>query len=121
MRFPHVAFLALIAIACKGDAPCIVPPCGLFTAISVTVTAGTSSAAVPGAFVHLPQISPDPQCTQAPGSTCLIPGSIGTYELDIGAPGYQTVHRTVTVTGQRATCGCDRVDKQNLSVALSPI
>jgi hypothetical protein len=121
MRRPSFVALALLVIACQSDSPCVAAPCPLGLAIRLTVTSGTSSASVPGAFVHLPQISPDPQCTQSPGSTCLLPGVLGTYEIDVGAPGYQTVHRTVTVTGKRASaCGCDVVDTQSLTVALSP-
>ncbi len=115
------AVLALSAIACGSDSPCVTVPCPLLIAINVTVTAGTSSAAVPGAFVHVPQSSPDLPCTQSPGSTCEIRGGIGTYELDIGAPGFQTVHRTVTVTGQSATCGCGVVNTQQLLVSLNAI
>ncbi len=110
--------VALCATSCKSDASCVIVPCPLPIALTVTVTAGSPAAAVPGAFVSLPQNSPAVACTQGPDSTCWIPGGPGTYELDIGAPGYQTMHRSVVVTGTTSACGCGTVNTQHLAVAL---
>ena len=41
-------------------------------------------------------------------------------ELDVSAPGYQTAHRSVVVTGSTPPCGCPRVDTQQIAVALAP-
>ena len=53
-----------------------------------------------------------------PGAVCVVMGGSGTYELDIGATGYQTVHRQVLVTGSNPECGCPMVETQRLTVLL---
>jgi hypothetical protein len=45
-------------------------------------------------------------------------GNAGSYEFDISAPGYQTVHRSVEVSGTNPECGCPTVETQRLTVAL---
>jgi hypothetical protein len=44
----------------------------------------------------------------------------GSYELDIGAPGYQTTRRSVQVRGTDPECGCRIYETQRLDVALVP-
>jgi hypothetical protein len=118
------AILTLLIIpsvlACGGDAVCIVQPCPFPIAVVVTVRAGTSPAAVPGAFVRVS--NQEIPCTGGPFNPCIVSGYRGTYELDIGAPGFQTVHRTVQITGTDAVrCGpCPRVDTQQLDITLAP-
>jgi hypothetical protein len=51
---------------------------------------------------------------------CFEPGYAGTYELDVEAPGFQTVHRTVRVDGTTPECGCPTVVAEHVSVALVP-
>jgi hypothetical protein len=113
--------LALCVSACGGadDAACIIPPCALPFAVQLTVTDSASLGPVPGATVAIAGAeSGQAPCNVAPGATCMIPGPAGTYELDISAPGYRSVHRQVVVTGTSPACGCGTVDTQRLTVAL---
>ena len=120
MRLATLVVLALGTTACAGR-NCVLTPCAPPLAATVTVTSSVSGDSVPGAFVRAPGVSSAIPCTVSPGTTCDIPGGAGTYELDIGAPGFQTVHRTVTVSAaRRAQCGCSSPDTQHLDVALAP-
>ena len=116
---------ALVVDACGdgGDdlAACIIPPCALPSAVLLHVTSSATGAALPSAMVTetKPGSGTFP-CTLAPGATCPVLGSYGTYELDISAAGYQTAHRSVVVTGSSPPCGCARVDTQQIAVALAP-
>jgi len=82
----------------------------------VTVTAGTTGAPVPGVSIAFtgPSIGGGP----CPESKCVVPGTAGTYELDLSAPGYQTVHQSVVVSGTNPECGCPTAETQHLSIAL---
>ena len=106
-----------------GDdlAACIVPPCALPSAVLVHVTSSATGDALPSAMVTATTpVSGTFPCTLAPGATCPVFGSYGTYELDVSAPGYRTAHRSVVVTGSSPPCGCPRVDSQQIAVALVP-
>lgn len=111
--------LVLVAAACGDDvtAVCILPPCAIPLAVTVTVTTA-SGAAISGAFVRR-SIDGSPAACDV-GGVCTIPGTAATYELDIGAPGFTTVHRSVVVTGTTPECGCPSVNAQRLAVALTP-
>jgi hypothetical protein len=120
------AVVAVVAGACSdggGDdlAACIIPPCAVPSAVLVRVTSSATGDALPSAMVTetKPGSGTFP-CTLAPGATCPVLGSYGTYELDVSAPGYQTAHRSVVVTGSTPPCGCPRVDTQQIAVALAP-
>jgi hypothetical protein len=115
----RIGVLTLSIAGCAG-ADCIAPPCALPVAITVSVTSSAFVAGIPGAFVQATGFGSPLPCNEAPGATCIILGSLGTYELDIGAPGFQTVHRTVQVSGTTPTCGCSMPDAQHLDVVLSP-
>ncbi len=116
-HFARCGTLALAAISC-GSAECLTHPCLLPDAITVTVTSSIGGQPINGAFVTLSNGTL--LCTQSPGSTCRVQGNAGTYELDIGAPHFRTVHRTVMVAGIRPTaaCGCETLDTQHLDIAL---
>jgi len=120
-----VAVLALAACAGTNDVvssdDCVQPPCALPLAVTVGVTSSVSGAAVANAFVSAtkPFAGTFP-CGVGPDGTCPVLGTAGTYELDVGAPGYQTVHRTVTVAGTTPPCGCVQLQTQHLDVALVP-
>ena len=122
MRKAVLSLLIIPSIlSCGGDAVCIVQPCPFPIAVLVTVRASTSQNAVTGAFVRVS--NQEMQCTGGQLAQCLVSGYRGTYELDIGAPGFQTVHRTVQVTGtDYVKCGpCPRVDTQQIEIALVPV
>jgi hypothetical protein len=109
------------ATACaSGSADCVIPPCALPVAVTVAVTSSISGGAVAGSFVQARGYSSPLPCNQSPGTTCYVLGSAGTYQLDIGAPGFQTVHIAVEVKGTSAKCGCGTVEAAHLSIALVP-
>jgi hypothetical protein len=127
MKSPRRALLVLLGLFAGGcgSGECPVLPCLAPIAVAVDVTAGGSAAGVPGAFVQVAGGS-SISCDQAAGSTCLVPGGAGTYQLVIGAPGFQSVNRTVTVTSlndPNATrgCGCAQVVTQHLDITLVPV
>jgi hypothetical protein len=51
---------------------------------------------------------------------CLIPGYAGGYVLDVQAPGYQPVERTVNVPGNQPACGCASTETQSVVVSVTP-
>ena len=113
----------LWASACGRDgADCLALPCAVPFAVQVTVTAAGSGAPVPGAFVAVAgPVSGQGACAQAAvGTQCAVAGGAGTYELDVGAPGYRTVHRQVVVAGTAPPCGCPSAETQHVDVALLP-
>jgi hypothetical protein len=115
-------FLSLLIgpflLSCGGD--CVVPPCPFTIAIEVIVRSGTSSSGVAGAFVRVAG-GTDIACSGGQSAPCHVPGGAGTYQLDIGAPGFQTVHRTVQVQGTSAGCNtCGSFDLQHVDVVLVP-
>ncbi len=96
-------------------------PCPLPTAITITVTSTAGAGPVPGAFVQASGTSGSYPCTSsATATTCTVLGSAGTYELDIGAPSYTTVHRLADVHAIPAACGCATLETVHLDVALTP-
>ena len=113
-----LGMLSVFTAACNDNSACLTVPCPLPVAITVTVTAGASTGAVTGAFVQVSGTPNSILCNQSPGSTCNVLGSPRTFQLDIGAPGFQTVHRSVTVVGSSAECGCPVISVQHLDIAL---
>jgi hypothetical protein len=112
------AFIPLVALACKSD--CLQTPCFLPIALTITVTASTSGAPVNDAFVQATGTTGHILCNQASGNTCYIFGGAGTYELEVGAPGFQSAQRTEVVGGNNPECGCASVDTKHIDVALLP-
>jgi hypothetical protein len=108
-----------ITMACSSG-ECIIPPCVAPVAITLTVTSANSTGGLTGSFVLAPGYTSPIQCTQSPGTTCTVFGNPGTYELDIGAPGFTTTHRSVVVMGTSAECGCPSISTQHLDVSLAP-
>lgn len=51
---------------------------------------------------------------------CIIPGTGGTYLLEISAPGFQTVPRSVTVRDTSQGCQCSHIETEQLYVTLAP-
>ena len=121
-RATTLAGLLLGAAACGEWGDCIQTPCPLPTAIVVMVTrpAGGTIAEL---FVDVATpIKTRIPCDQVTGR-CTIPGHAGTYLITVGAPGYQSAQRSVTVPRVRATtaCGCDGVATQQVQLALAPV
>jgi hypothetical protein len=109
--------LGLSAAACGGDETCFVPPCALPIAISVSVASSTGPGVVPGAAVV---VSGAVVAAVPCASSCTVPGYAGTYNLRVGAPGYQDAERTVVVQGSDPACGCRTADTQQVSFVLLP-
>ena len=105
--------------------------CALPQAFTVTVTSSVSGAPVAGAYVSRDSYGPGDGnrcnqalqstcCDQAPGSTCYLRGFAGQYSLVIGAPGFQSVQRSITVApGSGGRC-CPGTIPGHLDVALVP-
>jgi len=99
--------LGLLASACGTDSrDCIPPPCAIPLAITLNVTA-FAGGAVAGAVVRVSGgVNGTVSCEAgADATTCRIPGAPGTYDLEIAAPGFETAHRSVTVSGTTPECG----------------
>ena len=124
--------LCLVCAFCaSSDAPCTVLCAIGGTAFSVTVTSGVSGGPVAGAYVTgdpygvgdgtLCNQSLESTCSdQAPGSTCYLEGSAGKYTVQIGAPGFQTVQRSITVAQGGGSRCCPGTIPGHLDVALVP-
>src|SRR5262249_19928628 len=114
----------LLGAACGMDrtGDCIPPPCALPLAVTVDVTA-SSGRAVADVLVRVSGATNGTIPCPADGSasTCRIPGTSGTYELEISAPGYETVRRSLTVSGTTPDCGCPTIVPQHLDVVLTPL
>lgn len=60
-------------------------------------------------------------CLQGAITTCSVRGDEGTYQLEIGAPGFQTLKQTVNVAERPAPpCGCGGAETLHLDIALVP-
>lgn len=109
----------LCAFCASSDAPCTAL-CVLNLAFSVTVTSSVSGGPVAGAYVTGdPYGLGDENCNQAPGSTCYLRGFAGNYAVQIGAPGFQAVQRSITVAKGSGRC-CPGTIPGHLDVALVP-
>ena len=116
--------LASLAIACSGDANCLLLPCPPPEAAEISVSAPNAPAGISGLTMTIsgPARGSGP-CSPGSGgvSVCHIPGGPGTYAVDVAAPGYQTVTVRFTATGTSAGCNtCGHVDLQQLSVVIQP-
>jgi hypothetical protein len=116
----RLSALSLFCAACGDD--CIQPPCPSPTAILLTLTAA-SGASISGAVVTVNGASSAtvPCFSQSSGTLCVVSGYAGAYNLSVAAPGFQSVLRTVVVSGESPSgCGCPSIDTQQISIALVP-
>jgi hypothetical protein len=105
--------LGMAFTACSHD--CLALPCALPIAIIVNVTGGTSGASVDGVTV---QVSGAAVSSMPCNTTCRVPGTAGTYNLDVTAPGFAPVRRTLVVQGTNPSCGCPTVFTESVAIAL---
>jgi hypothetical protein len=118
----RMALLMVLVSACSDSTVCVHPPCLDPLAVTLTLSSSSTGGTVSNAFVRVNGATESTPCTGGGGSFCSVSGYAGTYELDIGAPGFQTVHRTVDVRGtSSASCGCETTETQRLAVALVPV
>jgi hypothetical protein len=124
MRTGRCVASAVLLTACGSDAvDCVQLPCAIPLAVMVTVTSTSASQPLSnGVFVKATAPGTvDAACPPGPTALCYVPGTAGTYQLQIGATGFQTVMKTVEVTGQTPPrCGCPTVNTVHLDVALAP-
>jgi hypothetical protein len=110
--------LAASLASCREDC---VATCALPVAVIVHVTAGGVPGPVNGAFVRSlgPVAGPEGCVAEQPASICIVPGHAGTYDIEVGAPGFQTTRRTVVVQGAAAEgCLCPTADTVRIDVSL---
>ena len=105
---------------------CVSPPCPFSLAVTVSVTSSLATVPLPsGVFVvytYNGTASATGFCTPGSATICEVPGAGGTYQLAIGAPGFQTVNRTANVVVTPAEkCGCALAQTQHFDVALVPL
>jgi hypothetical protein len=113
---PLVGALLLSVSACHG-ADCFRGPCPIPVALNVTVTSAAAGVSITNATISVTgAVLTSFPCT---GGVCFVTGYAGTYEVDISAPGYQSVHRQVVVQGSNPECGCASTRTQQLAVALA--
>src|SRR4029077_5737445 len=103
-----------------SERPCAVA-CALPLALSVTVTSSTTGGPIAGAYVSGdPYGAGEGNCDQAPGSTCYLHGFAGEYTLQIGAPGFHSLERTITVALGTGIRSCPGTIAGHLDVSLDP-
>jgi hypothetical protein len=123
-RWLPLALLGIAATSCGaiGSSECLLLPCPMPLAILVNVRASTGGA-VPGAVLQVSgATSGTSPCNMAADvSTCSVPGTAGTYDLVLTAPGFETTRRTVAVSGTNPACGCPTVMTQHLDIVLASI
>jgi hypothetical protein len=116
----------LIALAVGSthcEAPCPTFPC-VSPGFAFEITLTGSPAGTPlttASYRILPSGSPEPCNEGAAANTCATMSGPGTYQVEISAPFYTTVQRTIVVPAKPAArCDCPSNDTQLLTIAMSP-
>ena len=91
-------------------------PCPAPIAVDLTLNSA-SGAPIDSATVT---VTGSVQGSMVCPTRCLITGDGGTYVINVTAPGFNPVERTVKVTGEIPKCGCGSPDTQNVTIALTP-
>jgi hypothetical protein len=115
------AALGLALASCRNECfPTPTAPCPLPLALAINVTAVPTGGPVSGAFVEVSGavIATIPCSTGTDATVCHVLGYAGTYDLEVGAAGFQTTQRSVRVQGTTPACGCATVAIEHLSVVL---
>lgn len=120
-RFLGLAVVSVAVSACgSGSSECFMPPCAIPLAISVDVSASTGGALTDVTIQVSGAANGTSPCnTNGNATTCYVPGTSGTYEVAVLAPGFQAARRTVTVSGTTPACGCPTVVTQHLAIVLA--
>ena len=118
---------SILSIVSCGHNDCVPVPGPVRFAVVITVTAEGSAGPVAGASVVVfrpsqPQLGHWTQtCNPESGaSVCRVQGEPGTYNLEVGAPGFRTQQFTVIVQSTIDKCGYTDFTTERLSVALQP-
>jgi hypothetical protein len=123
MRLGHLRPLIVLAIGCTQiDEACPALPCPISSVFEITLTGSPAGTPLTTASYRvLPSGSPVACDQGAAGNTCEIMGSPGTYQIEITAPSYTTVQRTIVAPARPAArCACQLADTRFLTIAMSP-
>lgn len=122
MRCKHFLPLVSLALACSAEAPCPTYPCPQGVAFEITLTGSPVGTPLTTASYRLLPDGASLACNQgASANTCVLMGSPGTYQVEISAPSYTTVQRTIVVSAKPAPrCSCVSDETQFLTIAMSP-
>lgn len=123
-RAAHILWVVVIAIllvSCGDDCPGIAS-CALQLAIRVTVSSASGGGPVENVSMQVSGEVVGPTACSAEASTtvCTVLGYPGAYKLVVGAPGFQSAERDVTVRGTSGQCDCLIVKTESIAVSLSP-
>lgn len=111
-----VSLLLLLVAPIACGSACTLPPCPEAYALQIAVSDAATGAPLTTASVRVTGTSVgNISCA----GSCNVSGTFGAYELDVSAPGYATVHRSVQVTGTMHDCGCPIVETQHLTITLA--
>jgi hypothetical protein len=101
---------------CAGVASCIPE-----WAVRVVVSSSPSGGPVKDAVVRVSgAVNATIPCNADANETeCWVWGPGGTYLLEISAPGFESVQRSVRVRDSKGRCGCLIVSTQRVDVSLS--
>ena len=110
--------LTAAAAACGSD--CLGGPCPLPIVIQLSVTA-SGGTAVSGLVVQVTDDGAIVPCLSSGPTSCFVSGYGGSYRLDVSAPGFQSIQKTVQVAGpDPKDCGCYIPTTANVAVTLVP-
>jgi hypothetical protein len=119
-----VVAMVLVAGCASEAAVCVYFPCAVPEAGRIAVTATNAPIGVAGLTMTVSgAISGSGPCTEGDDGTsvCHVNGGIGTYHVQLSAPGYQSTTLAFTATGTAAGCNtCGHVDLQQRMVVLQP-
>jgi hypothetical protein len=113
IRRRYLLLATVAPLACQ-DSVCLHPPCPEPFALELTVTAAATGAPVLATVAITSPIVTTFQC----GGTCPVAGPAGKYEVDVTAPGFAPVHRSVQVKGNEPDCGCASAETEHVAIAL---
>jgi hypothetical protein len=102
---------------CPGIASCVYP-----IAIVLTISGG-SGGPVENVAVQVtgPALGPATCSVSSTATTCTVAGEGGAYTLTVGAPGFMSAQRSVTVRSTTGQCDCMIVRTENIALSLSRV
>jgi hypothetical protein len=119
-RWMGCTVLSLMVAACS-DAVCVAVPCRSGgPAFLLTIRSSVTGATVSGVVVRVDGLGNPMPCVSSPLSACDVRATVGTHQLEVGAPGFRTSRLTVDARGTTPECGCATFDPQRVDVVLVP-